>query len=91
MDMTGRVLDAGEAVTEDRREQEGRAHLRGVWDEIPAVVRELCETHQLNYPTMVEVVLHSLLTEATQGAEKHERAAEVVEFIRSRFFDTGSE
>ena len=91
MDMTGRVLDVGEEVTEDRQEQEDRAQLRAAWDEIPALVRELAVTYDQSYPVMAEVVMHSLLTEATGAAEKHERAAEVVEFIRSRFFEQEGE
>ena len=91
MDMTGRVLAEGEAVTEDRQEQEDRAQLREVWDEMPAFVRALAQKYELRYPDMVEVLIHSLLTEATGAAEKHERAAEVVEFIRSRFFEQEGE
>ena len=88
VDMTGRELAPGESVTADRFEQEQAAEAREFWDNVPAMVRYLAENtlDTLDYPDVVELIVHSLLTEAEQASEKHDRAAEVLEFIRGRFF-----
>ena len=86
MDMTGRVLEQGEEITENAREQAERAELHDIWHSSPEIVREWADGHDLEYPFAVEVMVHSLLSEAQQGAKKHERAAQVLEFVRSRFF-----
>ena len=86
VDMTGRVLAEGEDVTETAGEQLERAVMREHWLEVPVIVREWADASGLQYPDAVELMVHSLLSEAVQAAEKHERAVEVVEFIRSRFF-----
>ena len=86
VDMTGRVLDAGEEITATAAEQLERAELREIWDSVPEIVREWADGHDLQYPAAVELMVHSLLTEALGASEKHERAAQVLEFIRSRFF-----
>jgi hypothetical protein len=84
--MTGRELDAGEEVTGTAAEQLERAELREIWDSVPEIVREWADGHELQYPAAVELMVHSLLTEALGASEKHERAAKVLEFIGSRFF-----
>ena len=89
MDMTGRVLEQGEEITENAREQAERAELHEIWASVPEIVREWADSYELQYPAAVELMVHSLLTEATQGAEKHERAQQVLDFVRSRFFESG--
>ena len=86
IDMTGRMLVEGEEITATASEQLERAELREIWDSVPEIVREWADGHGMEYPAAVELMVHSLLTEATQGAEEHERAAQVLEFIRERFF-----
>jgi hypothetical protein len=53
------------------------------------MLREFAEHYGLDYPRAVETVVHSLLAEAEQGAEKHERAQQVLDFIGRRFFSEG--
>ena len=93
VDMTGRVLEPGQSMTANRFEQEQAAEAKEFWHEVPSLIRYLADNSvdTLGYPDLVELVVHSLLTEAVQGAEKHERAAEVVEFIRSSFFAADGE
>ena len=86
VDMTGRELDAGEDVTATAGEQLERAELREIWESVPEIVREWADGHDLQYPAAVELMVHSLLAEAEGASEKHERAAQVLEFIRERFF-----
>ena len=86
VDMTGRELVEGEVVTATAGEQLERATVRQVWDDAPVFVREWADSYGLEYPEAVELLVHSLLSEAVQAAEKYDRAGEVVEFIRSRFF-----
>ena len=86
VDMTGRVLAEGEDVTETAGEQLERAVMREHWLEVPAIVREWADGSGLEYPDAVELMVHSLLSEAVQAAEEHERAAQVLRFIGSRFF-----
>ena len=89
MDMTGRVLDQGEEITQNAREQAERAELHEIWASVPEIVREWADGHNLEYPAAVELMVHSLLTEATQGAERHERAQQVLDFVGERFFKSG--
>lgn len=93
LDMTGRELSPGESVTEYRSEQQEAAEARDFWDSVPDMVRYLADNQfdHLDYPDVVELVVHSLLTEAEQAAEEHERAADVLEFIRGRFFSPDEE
>lgn len=86
IDMTGRVLAEGETVTENREEQEQRAALYAVWADAPRAAREWAELHGFDYPDAVELLVHSLLTEAEEASAEHERAGQVLEFIRDRFF-----
>jgi hypothetical protein len=91
MDLTGRVLDDGETVTQTLREKQNYEEWRELWSQVPDIVREWAEAHELNYPAAVELMVHSLLTEAKQGAEKHERAQQVLDFVESRFFSPTEE
>ena len=92
VDMTGRTLVEGEEVTGTAAEQLERAELREIWESVPEIVREWADGYDLQYPAAVELMVHSLLAEAEGASEKHERAGQVLEFIRSRFFaDDGEE
>ena len=93
VDMTGRELAPGESVTADRFEQQQAADAREFWDSVPDMVRYLAEDtfDSLSYPDVVELIVHSLLTEAEQASDEHARAAEVLEFIRKRFFASDDE
>ena len=62
MDMTGRVLEQGEEITENAREQAERAELHEIWASVPEIVREWADGHNLEYPAAVELMVHSLLT-----------------------------
>ena len=86
VDMTGRVLEPGETVTETADEQATMAAYRRVWDDVPGIVREIAESEDLFYPHVAETVVHSLLQEASQASDKHESAREVLECIRRRFY-----
>ena len=91
VDMTGRVLDAGETVTEWRSEQEAKAALRAAFDDAPDLARYVAEQHDLRYCDAVNVIVHSLLQEAVQASEEHELAREVLESVGSRFFGANSD
>ena len=80
-------------MTANRFEQQQAAEAREFWQEVPAMIRCLADDSfdTLGYPDVVELVVHSLLTEAEQASEKHDRAAEVLEFIRERFFASDDE
>mgnify|MGYP001598597593 CR=1 FL=1 len=87
VDMTGRELNAGEVVTATAGEQLEQASARQIWDDAPLFVRDWADGYGLEYPEAVELLVHSLLTEARQAAVKYDRAGEVLEFIRSRFVE----
>ena len=89
LDMTGKVVEPGREVTESRGEQEYRESMRAAWKQAPDMLREFAEHYDLDYPRAVETVVHSLLSEAEQGAEKHERAQQVLDFVGRRFFNKG--
>lgn len=91
VDMTGRVLEAGETVTETLEQQQFTAAYRDFWNSVPDMVRYLADQKGFEYPDCAELIIHSLLQEAVQASEKHDRAAEVVEFIRSSFYTSDSE
>ena len=86
VDMTGRVLDPGETVTETLSDQAVAAKYREVWDSVPDLVREIAEREGLFYPDVVETVVHSLLQEAVEASETHDAARGVLEFIERCFF-----
>ena len=88
VDMTGRVLEAGETVDKTAGEQRLDALFRRVWDSAPDIAREIAERENLYYPHVVEMLVHSLLQEALQASEKHEDAAAVLDFIGRCFFNT---
>ena len=87
VDMTGRELFEGEVITATAGEQLEGATTREAWDNAPLFVREWAELYGFDYPEAVELLVHSLLSEARQAAVKHDRAGEVLEFVRSRFFE----
>lgn len=86
VDMTGRVLEPGETVTETAGQQAARAKFDRVWHSAPDIAREIADREGLFYPHVVEMIVHSLLQEAAQASEKHEDAASVLEFIGSCFY-----
>jgi hypothetical protein len=87
VDMTGRVLEAGETVTLTAGEQATNAQFEQLWRETPDIVREIAKREDLFYPHVVEIIVHSLLQEAVQAAASgHEPAVEVLEFIERKFF-----
>ena len=88
MDMTGRVLEAGESVDADRFEQLKAAEARDFWKEVPGMVRYMTDNNfdHLSYAEVTELIVHSLLTEAKQASDEHDRAAEVLDWIRGQFF-----
>jgi hypothetical protein len=89
LDMTGRVVEEGREVTQNRGEQEHREAMRKAWHQAPDMMREYAEHYGLDYPTAVRTVVHSLLAEAEQGAEKHESAQKLLGYIGRRFFNRG--
>jgi hypothetical protein len=89
MDMTGRVLDDGETVTKTLREKQSYEEMREIWMAVPEMVREWADGNELDYPAAVELMIHSLLSEAKQGAKQHERAQQVLDFVGERFFKSG--
>jgi len=93
VDMTGRELAPGESMTADRFEQQQAAEARDFWHSVPDMIRYLADDtfESLDYVDVVELVVHSLLTEAEQASDKHDRAAGVLEFIRKRFFASDDE
>jgi hypothetical protein len=87
VDMTGRVLEAGETVTQTAAEQAVQAQFEQLWRDAPDIVREISDSEELFYPHVVETIVHSLLQEAVQAAAAgHEPAREVLEFIERKFF-----
>ena len=86
VDMTGRVLEPGETVTLTADEQATSAKFDQLWHSAPDIVREIAERENLFYPHVVEVIVHSLLQEAVQAADRHEPAREVLEFIERSIF-----
>ena len=83
VDMAGRTLADGETV-EDRDEE--RSAIAAVWHGAPEMVLEVAKSHSLDYCDVVAYTVHSLLREAEDAAEKHEKAAQLLEFIRDEFF-----
>jgi hypothetical protein len=83
IDMAGRTLADGETV-EDRDEE--RSAIASVWHGAPEMVLEVAKLHEMDYCDAVAYTVHSLLREAEGAAEKHEKAAQLLEFIRDEFF-----
>jgi hypothetical protein len=93
VDMTGRVLEAGETVEHTRDEQLFAAALRTAFDDAPNYARYLAEELDLRYSDAACVVVTSLLQEAKQAAEdsQNELAIDLLESIGARFFGVESE
>lgn len=83
IDMAGRTLAEGETV-EDRDEE--RSAVAEVWHGAPVYALELAKELSMDYCDVAAYTIHSLLREAEDAAEKHEKAAQLLEFIRDQFF-----
>jgi len=84
VDMTGRVLSSDDHPFGDDIAHctEGEKKLlRAAWDEAPAVARYFADRHGLDYDDAVICLVHSLLREADQAADRHPEAAFVWAFI----------
>ena len=89
VDMTGRELAAGEEVTEDRDEQLWAAGFADIWHNAPEVARQLAEAADMAYPDVVAALVHSLLREAEQSADRHAVCRDLLEWIGEEFFSPG--
>ena len=79
----GKTLADGETV--DDRDEE-RSAIASVWHGAPELVLAVAKSHEMDYCDAVTYTVHSLLREAEGAAEKHEKAAKLLEFIRDEFF-----
>jgi hypothetical protein len=83
IDMAGRTLADGETVSDKAQEYNPVAE---VWHGAPVWVLETAKSLDMDYCDAAAYTIHSLLREAEGAAEKHERAAMLLEFIRDEFF-----
>lgn len=83
IDMAGRTLADGEAVEDKAQEYNSVAK---VWHGAPVYALELAKELSMDYCDVAAYTIHSLLREAEDSAEKHEKAAQLLEFIRDQFF-----
>ena len=83
IDIAGRTLADGEAVEDKAQDYNAVA---AVWHGAPEMVLEVAKSHEMDYCDAVAYTVHSLLREAEDVAEKHEKAAQLLEFIRDEFF-----
>ena len=83
IDMASRKLADGETVTDKARDYDSVA---AVWHGAPEMVLEVAKSHSLDYCDCAAYTIHSLLREAEGAAEKHEKAAQLLDFIRNEFF-----
>ena len=89
VDMTGRVLSPDDHPFGDDVAHctEGeRQLLRAAWDEAPDVARYFADRHGLDYDDAVICLVHSLLREAEQCADRIDEAAFVLGFIGQSFY-----
>ena len=77
----GKALSDGETA-----KQSERSDVAEVWHGAPVYVLEVAKSLDMDYCDAALYTVHSLLREAEDAAEKHERAAELLEFIRNEFF-----
>lgn len=89
VDMTGRVLESDEQVTEGRQEQQEEAQLQAIWDEAPKVAKGWADHHGVPYPDAVAMIVHSLLCETREAAKIHDSAQGILDFIGDRFYGPG--
>ena len=83
IDMAGRTLADGETVVDNAQEYNPVAE---VWHGAPVYALELAKSLEMDYCDVAAYTIHSLLREAEGAAEKHEKAAQLLEFIRDEFF-----
>ena len=85
VDMTGRVVVADEhplgVESVEHVSVKDRELLRVAWDEAPDVARYFADRHGLEYDDAVICLVHSLLREAEQCADRIDEAAFVLGFI----------
>ena len=83
IDITSRKLEDGEAAKDSARDYDSVA---AVWHGAPEMVLEIAKSHSMDYCDCAAYTIHSLLREAEDAAEKHQKAADLLDFIRSEFF-----
>ena len=83
VDMAGNELVDGETVVDKAQEYNPVAE---VWHGAPDRVLEVAKSLEMDYCDVAAYTIHSLLREAEDAAEKHEKAAQLLEFIRDEFF-----
>ena len=90
VDITSRVAVADEhplgAESVEHLSLENQQSLRAAWDEAPKLARYLAERHGLDYDDAVICLVHSLLREAEQCADRVDEAAFVLGFIGQSFY-----
>ena len=90
VDLTGRVVVADEhplgAESVEHVSFENRQILRAAWDEAPNLARYFADRHGLDYDDAVICLVHSLLREAEQCADRIDEAAFVLGFIGQSFY-----
>ena len=91
VDMTGREIAEGEEVTCDREEQFRSAGFAELWNSAPDMARHMAEHMGMQYPDVVAAIVHSLLREAEQGADRHAVCRDLLEWIGEEFFSADSE
>jgi 4-hydroxy-3-methylbut-2-enyl diphosphate reductase IspH len=79
----GKTLSDGETVTDKAQDYDPVA---AVWHGAPEMVLEVAKSHKMDYCDAAAYTIHSLLREAEGAAEKHQKAADLLEFIRESFF-----
>ena len=89
VDMTGRVVVADEhplgVESVEHVSVKDRELLRVAWDEAPELARYFADRHGLDYDDAVICLVHSLLREAEQCADRIDEAAFVLGFIGQSF------
>ena len=99
VDMTGRIVVADEhplgAESVKNVSAKDQFRLRVAWDEAPDIARYFADRHGLDYDDAVICLVHSLLREAEQCADRIDEAAFVLGFIGQSFYgltggDSGS-
>ena len=90
VDMTGRVVVADQhplgVESVEHVSVKDRELLRVAWDEAPDVARYFADRHGLDYDDAVICLVHSLLREAEQCADRIDEAAFVLGFIGRSFY-----
>jgi len=85
VDMTGRIVVADQHPLGDSAvanvDSKDRETLEKAWREAPDVARYFADRHGLDYDDAVICLVHSLLREADQAADRHPEAAFVWAFI----------